>query len=176
MPRPRPRPQQRSRGGARRAGLLNNRQHAAVSSWRVGVEVQGNWGGGEAPSLGLRAGIQPLRQIGDLPLPERVLREEREPRVRTHRQRPSPPHAEPSPARPSPVTSRSPPGLALLPLGVREAAVGFLRHAAASDWLGPLAERKARVSSRPCWSLLFSTCRLVPRRRQAHLLVPTALC
>lgn len=49
-----------------------------------------------------------------------------------------------------------------------------MRRAAASNWLGALAEWKACVSSMPrrrlpLLSLLFSTCSLVPRRKQAHL-------
>lgn len=52
--------------------------------------------------------------------------------------------------------------------------MGFVRHAAASDCLGALAEWKARVSFLPCrrlplLSLLFSTCPLVPGRKQDPL-------
>lgn len=62
------------------------------------------------------------------------------------------------------------PGPALLPLGVEEASA---RCRAPSDALGPLAEEKACVSFTtwrrlPFLSLLFSTCLLVPRRKQAH--------
>lgn len=71
------------------------------------------------------------------------------------------------------VTSGPPPGPALLPPGVREAAGGSALRRAASDGLGPLAEWKARVPSTtwrwlPFLSLLFSACPLAPRRKQAY--------
>lgn len=81
----------------------------------------------------------------------------------------------------SPVTSRPLLGPVLFLLGVRGAAVGSAQPKAASDGFRARGERKARVSSTawqrlPLLRLLFSTCPLVPRRKQARSSYSHVLC
>lgn len=129
------------------------------------------------PVLGPWAGTQPLGQIGDFLQPQRLLREERGPGMRTPWKRSDPrPPAAPSP---SPVTSRPFPGLALVSQGVRELARWALRGTGwpvtvSEPWLcgkpasSPHPGRGCRSSAScfllACWSLGENK----PRSLSAH--------